>query len=89
MKVYVNRCIYLNTFFEVDVQLAVPSVRLSPSLEDIQRAVNKGALAVLRVSKSIWLWGQGDINEETATSDWLVLLVRVAKVSNYCILKRH
>jgi dynein heavy chain len=49
-------------FFEVDVQLAVPSVRLSPSLEDIQRAVNKGALAVLRVSKSIWLWGQGDIS---------------------------
>ena len=58
-------------FFEVDVQLAVPSVRLSPSLEDIQRAVNKGALAVLRVSKSIWLWGQGDIDEDTATPEEL------------------
>ena len=56
-------------FFEVDVQLAVPSVRLSPSLEDIQRAVNKGALAVLRVSKSIWLWGQGDLEESTATPE--------------------
>ena len=56
-------------FFEVDVQLAVPSVRLSPSLEDIQRAVNKGALAVLRVSKSIWLWGQGELDEETATQE--------------------
>ena len=59
-------------FFEVDVQLAVPSVRLSPSLEDIQRAVNKGALAVLRVSKSIWLWGQGEVNEDTATSEELL-----------------
>eukprot|EP00949_MAST-11_sp_MAST-11-sp1_P002825 g2825.t1 len=53
-------------FFEVDVQLAVPSVRLSPSLDDIQRAVNKAALAVLRVSKNIWSWGQGvgtDVDE--------------------------
>jgi dynein heavy chain len=48
-------------FFEVDVQLAVPSVRLSPSLDDIQRAVNKGALAVLRVTKSIWEWGQAEV----------------------------
>ena len=50
-------------FFEVDVQLAVPSVRLSPSLDDIQRAVNKGALAVLRVTKSIWEWGQAEVPE--------------------------
>jgi dynein heavy chain, axonemal len=51
-------------FFEVDVQLAVPSVRLSPSLDDIQRAVNKGALAVLRVTKSIWEWGQAEVPDE-------------------------
>ncbi|KAH8095110.1 dynein light chain binding protein [Aureococcus anophagefferens] len=29
-------------FFEVDVQLSVPSVRLSPSLEDVQRARSTG-----------------------------------------------
>ena len=43
-------------FFEVDVQLAVPSVRLSPPLDDIQRAVNKAALHILQVSKSLWDW---------------------------------
>jgi dynein heavy chain len=47
-------------FFEVDVQLAVPSVRLSPTLDDIQRAVNKGALAVLRVTKQVWEWQQAE-----------------------------
>lgn len=34
-------------FFEVDVQLSVPSVRLSPSLEDVQRSVNAAAASVL------------------------------------------
>ncbi len=55
-------------FFEVDVQLAVPSVRLSPSLDDIQRSVNKGAMAVLRVSKSMWDWGQRSIPEDQRLS---------------------
>lgn len=45
-------------FFEVDVQLSVPSVRLSPSLADIQRAINRSAVAVLKCSKNIYLWGQ-------------------------------
>lgn len=45
-------------FFEVDVQLSVPSVRLSPSLEDIQRTLNKTALHVLRVTKTLWFWNQ-------------------------------
>jgi dynein heavy chain len=31
-------------FFEVDVQLSVPSVRLSPSLDDVQRAINRAAV---------------------------------------------
>ena len=51
-------------FFEVDVQLAVPSVRLSPGLNDIQRAVNKGAIAVLRVSKQVPDWGQRNATDE-------------------------
>lgn len=34
-------------FFELDVQLSVPSVRLSPSLEDVQRSVNAAAASVL------------------------------------------
>ncbi|KAJ1446978.1 dynein heavy chain and region D6 of dynein motor-domain-containing protein [Pelagophyceae sp. CCMP2097] len=46
------------SFFVVDVQLSVPSVRLSPSLDDVQRAINRAATAVLGCSKQIWEWGQ-------------------------------
>ncbi|KAG2510575.1 hypothetical protein BBO99_00008735 [Phytophthora kernoviae] len=53
-------------FFEVDVQLSVPSVRLSPSLDDIQKAINRSAVAVLRCSKSLYEWGQQSISPETA-----------------------
>lgn len=34
-------------FFELDVQLSVPSVRLSPTLDDVQRSVNAAAASVL------------------------------------------
>ncbi|OQS05067.1 dynein heavy chain, outer arm [Thraustotheca clavata] len=53
-------------FFEVDVQLSVPSVRLSPSLEDIQRAINRSAVAVLKCSKSLYTWGQQEVFPETS-----------------------
>lgn len=36
-----------NPFFELDVQLSVPSVRLSPSLDDVQRSTNSAAKSVL------------------------------------------
>ena len=49
-------------FFDVDVQLAVPAVRLSPSLEDIQKAINKAAQAVLRCTKKLYDWGQRDLS---------------------------
>ncbi|ETN06717.1 hypothetical protein PPTG_12758 [Phytophthora nicotianae INRA-310] len=52
-------------FFEVDVQLSVPSVRLSPSLDDIQKAINRSAVAVLRCSKSLYEWGQQSIFPES------------------------
>ncbi|KAF0689476.1 Aste57867_19083 [Aphanomyces stellatus] len=51
-------------FFEVDVQLSVPSVRLSPSLDDVQRAINRSAVAVLKCSKSLYTWGQQDVFPE-------------------------
>ena len=49
-------------FFDVDVQLAIPAVRLSPSLEDIQKAINKAAQAVLRCTKKLYDWGQRDLS---------------------------
>ena len=33
------------------MQLSVPSVRLSPSLDDIQRAINRSSVAVLGSAK--------------------------------------
>ena len=51
-------------FFEVDVQLSVPSVRLSPSLEDVQRAINRSAVAVLGCAKRMWDWGQLGMPDE-------------------------
>eukprot|EP01041_Mallomonas_annulata_P002980 gene2980-5847_t len=51
-------------FFEVDVQLSVPSVRLNPSLDDIQRAINRSAVAVISCSKRMFQWGQGHLPEK-------------------------
>ena len=50
-----------NAFFEIDVQLSVPSVRLSPSLEDIQKAINRASVAVICSACQMWLWGQNGV----------------------------
>ncbi len=42
--------------FDVEVELAVPSVSLKPSLEEIQGAVNATAKRVLRASMELPLW---------------------------------
>jgi dynein heavy chain len=55
-------------FFEVDVQLSVPSVRLSPSLDDVQRAINRSAKAVIGCSKIVFDWGQQGLPEEDRQS---------------------
>lgn len=59
--------------FEVDVQLSVPSVRLSPSLSEVQRAINKCAVAVIRASKSVSQWEQAGMPEEEKRSYFDVL----------------
>jgi dynein heavy chain len=45
--------------FEVDLQLDGEEVRLAPSVQDIQKALNSGAVAVMKCSKMIEAW---DIN---------------------------
>lgn len=47
-----------NPFFEVDVQLSGTEVRLNPSLEEIQKAINRAATAILRCSKTLYNWDQ-------------------------------
>ena len=46
----------LKPFFEVDVQLYSNEVRLNPSLDEIQKAINRAATAVLRCSKNLYNW---------------------------------
>jgi dynein heavy chain len=43
-------------FFDVDLQLDGNGVRLAPSIEEIQSAVNGGAVAILKCSKMIEAW---------------------------------
>lgn len=56
-------------FFEVDVQLSVPSVRLLPSLEEVQRAINKSAQSVIWCSKNILDWDQAGGNKGASFYD--------------------
>ncbi|CAM9783398.1 unnamed protein product, partial [Ectocarpus sp. 6 AP-2014] len=50
-------------FFELDVQLSVPSVSLRPTLEDVQASVNKAAVSVLGCSKRMYDWGEAGVAE--------------------------
>ena len=55
-------------FFELEVQLSAPNVRLSPSLDEVQSAINKCATAVLGSSKHLFDWGQAEVPEDDRTT---------------------
>ena len=58
----------LNPFFEVDIQLSGTQVRLNPSFEEIQKAINKAATAVLRCSKTLYNWDQQNTEDDKKQS---------------------
>ena len=43
-------------FFDVDIELSLPLVTMNPSLDEIQAAINRCALNILRCSKHILQW---------------------------------
>ncbi len=43
-------------FFDVDIELSLPVVTMNPSLDEIQAAINRCAVNILRCSKSIYQW---------------------------------
>ena len=45
-------------FFDLNVELSLPSVTINPGLEEIQAAINRCGLNILRCSKRICQWGQ-------------------------------
>jgi dynein heavy chain len=69
--------------FEVDIQLSVPSVRLSPTLDDVQHAINRTAVTVMACSKRVWQWGQLSVPEAEKRSffDILGCDLEIIKVS--------
>lgn len=48
-------------FFDVDVELKVPSVVMNPTLADIQAAINECAKKVLTTSKRLPAWGMDSV----------------------------
>lgn len=55
---------HLKPFFEVDIRLNGSLVQLSPSLDDIQKSINKAATAVLKCSKNLYYWSRLDMERE-------------------------
>eukprot|EP01135_Chromosphaera_perkinsii_P008183 Nk52_evm5s1178 gene=Nk52_evmTU5s1178 len=53
-------------FFETNISLVIPNIVVSPTLDDIQQALNKSAVSILNVSKGIYQWSQ-DRNVEDKT----------------------
>ncbi|CDI77652.1 hypothetical protein EPH_0029460 [Eimeria praecox] len=47
----------VNAIFEVDIQLDGTGVRLHPSIDEFQEAINRSAVAILNCSKCIRQWG--------------------------------
>lgn len=47
-------------FFDVNVELAIPSVVMSPSLDDIQQAINRSCRAIIGLSKNLHMWGSAE-----------------------------
>lgn len=47
----------MNAIFEVDIQLDGTGVRLHPSIDEFQEAINRAAVAILNCSKCIRQWG--------------------------------
>ena len=73
-------------FFEVDITLSVPSVRLNPSLDDIQRAINRASVAVLGASKKMWQWGQANVPDKEKKSFFDILGQDIEIIKNVLLL---
>ncbi len=47
---------FLQPFFQVDVELCVPSVTMNPNLDDVQSAIDQCALQIIKSTKDIAAW---------------------------------
>lgn len=58
----------LKPFFEVEVNLIGGAINLNPEIDQIQEAIDKAALAMLKCSKDVYNWGQTHLEEEERES---------------------
>jgi len=58
----------LKPFFVVEVKLDGQIVKMSPTLDEIQKSINKAAIFVLRCSKFVFNWDQRSKSEEEKES---------------------
>lgn len=61
-----------SNMFEVGLQLDGIGVRLSPSLEEIQKSVNEGAVAILKCTKMIEAWNTVEVPRTIERADSVV-----------------
>ena len=54
-------------FFDVDIALTIPHVSMTPSLDEIQSAINRCCRAILRVSKQLIVWSSPEDVANQAT----------------------
>ena len=54
-------------FFDVDVELTIPHVSMTPTLDDIQSAINRCCRSILRVSKQLIVWSTPEAVAANAT----------------------
>jgi len=73
-------------FFDVQVELNLPNVRMNPPLEDIQAAVNRCALHVLRCSKRVFTWGQDRSQEISKLETFHTLIARDKEIVKVVLL---
>ena len=57
--------------FKSDLILVIPDIKLSPSLDEVQRGLNIAVNCILGFSKFVYKWGQDRVPEPTTTSQRL------------------
>lgn len=72
----------LKPFFEVDVHLEGDQCTLKPSLDEVQKAINRAASHVLKSTRYVQNWNQKDMPEEEREPfyDWIAKDKEIVKV---------
>ncbi|XP_071957073.1 dynein axonemal heavy chain 5-like [Antedon mediterranea] len=84
--------------FKSDIVLAIPTVVMRPSLDDVQQTVNKAAQVILKMAQNIPQWEQTLINQRSAIKeieegddkdDAKVALLNMTQKPLYKVISEH